>query len=99
MSDITVIMANKERLSLTSIENSPQAFEDVVGGPVDLLNFYKDGYKLVCHIEEGYNLYYNHIRPKRPFFVVKFESDFKSLTDAEAKEVKEALREKMKKWH
>lgn len=99
MPDIQVVMVQpKKRPQITEIPNSSKRFEEIVGGPVELLSFYQQPYKMVCNIEEGYNLIYNKKAPSSTFFIAKYQDQFESLSDTEVEEVKEVLKVKLKKW-
>ncbi|MDN4523940.1 DUF3846 domain-containing protein [Fictibacillus fluitans] len=98
MSELHVVMVMpQKRPYITDIPNTTKEFEQIVGGPVDILGFQRQ-YKIVCNIEEGYDLTYNKKKPSSTFFVVKYQDQFESLSDTEAEEVKEVLKVKLKKW-
>ncbi|SDN09182.1 hypothetical protein SAMN04488137_3477 [Fictibacillus solisalsi] len=99
MSELHVVMVMPEkRPYITDIPNSPKEFEHLVGGPVDILNFHQQQYRLVCNIDEGYDLTYNKKKPSSTFFIVKYQGQFESLSEAEAEEVSHVLKLKLKKW-
>ncbi|MCK6259031.1 DUF3846 domain-containing protein [Fictibacillus sp. KIGAM418] len=99
MPDIQVVMVMpKKRPHITEILNTSKEFEEIVGGPVDILSFHQQHYKIVCNIEEGYDLTYNKKAPSSTFFIAKYQGQFESLSDAETEEIKDVLKTKMKKW-
>ncbi|MDN4071756.1 hypothetical protein [Fictibacillus terranigra] len=99
MSDIQVVMVlPKKRPHITEIPNTSKKFEEIVGGPADILTFHRQQYKLICSIEEGYDLTYNKKVPKSTFFIAKYQGQFESLSDAETEEIRDLLKMKLKKW-
>ncbi|KSU82067.1 MULTISPECIES: DUF3846 domain-containing protein [Fictibacillus] len=94
---VVMVMPEKKRPYITDIPNSTREFEQLVGGPVDILNFHQQ-YRLVCNIDEGYDLTYNKKKPSSTFFIVKYQGQFESLSEAEAEEVSHVLKLKLKKW-
>lgn len=99
MSELSVILIDqKKKPRSIKINHSLEAFEEIVNGPVELLKFHREPYRLVCHVKEGYDLYYNKKTPSGTFFVVKYQNGFESLNELEVDELKKVLRIKMKKW-
>jgi hypothetical protein len=99
LSTISVLMVEPEkRPSIVSIDNDLKTFENIVNGPLDMQPFFRSPYKIVCNVDNGYDLYYGKRKPRESFFIVKHDGQFHSIDRAEAEEVREALKEKMKKW-
>ncbi len=99
MSTISVLMVEpSKRPSIVSIENDLNTFENIVNGPLDMQPFYRSPYKIVCNVDNGYDLTYGKCKPKDSFFIVKHDGDFIGIDRTEAEEVRDHLKEKMKKW-
>ncbi|RZT21364.1 hypothetical protein [Fictibacillus sp. BK138] len=99
MSTISVLMVEpSKRPSIVSINNDMSTFEDIVNGPLDLQSFYRSPFKIVCSVDNGYELTYAKKKPRDSFFIVKHDGDFRSIDRAEAEEIREYLKDKMKKW-
>jgi hypothetical protein len=99
LSTISVLMVEpSKRPSIVSIDNDLQVFEDIVNGPLDMQPFYRSPYKIVCNVDNGYDLAYGKKKPNDSFFIVKHNGQFESIDRAEAEEVRDVLKEKMKKW-
>ncbi|MBH0173636.1 hypothetical protein IHV09_08710 [Fictibacillus sp. 23RED33] len=60
--------------------------------------FYRSPFKIVCNIDDGYELTYGRKMPANSFFIVKNEGEFESIDRTEAEEVRDVLKDKMKKW-
>jgi hypothetical protein len=100
LSTISVLMVEpSKRPSIISIDNDVKVFENIVDGPLDMQPFYRTPFKIVCNIDSGYELAYAKMKPDSPFFIVKHDGDFQSVERTEAEEIREYLREKMKKWN
>jgi hypothetical protein len=99
MSTISVLMVEpSKKPSIVSIENDLKVFENIVNGPLDMQPFYRSPFKIICNVNNGYELAYGKRKPKESFFVVKHDGDFRDIDREEAEEVREYLRVKMKKW-
>ncbi|MBN3553993.1 hypothetical protein JYA63_06940 [Fictibacillus nanhaiensis] len=99
MSTISVLMVEpSKRPSIISIDNDLKVFENIVNGPLDMQPFYRSPFKMVCNVDSGYELTYGKKKPQDSFFIVKHDGDFQSLDRAEAEEVRDYLKDRMKKW-
>ncbi|MFG6496229.1 hypothetical protein P8610_12755 [Fictibacillus sp. UD] len=99
MSTISVLMVEpSKRPSIVSIDNDLKEFETIVNGPLDLQPFYRSPFKIVCNVDNGYELTYGKKKPRDSFFIVKHDGQFQSIDRTEAEEVRDYLKEKMKKW-
>lgn len=99
MSTISVLMVEpSKRPSIVSIDNDLETFEEIVDGPLDMQPFYRSPFKLVCNVDNGYELSYGKKKPRDSFFIVKHEGEFESIDRTEAEEVRDYLKDKMKKW-
>jgi hypothetical protein len=88
----------ENRPYIVTVENDLKVFENLVNGPLDMQPFYRSPFKIVCNIDNGYELIYAKKRPENSFFIVKHDGDFRSVERGEAEEIRDYLREKMKKW-
>ncbi|MGM0804990.1 MAG: DUF3846 domain-containing protein [Bacillota bacterium] len=99
MSTISVLMVEPfKRPSIVSIDNDLETFEEIVDGPLDMQPFYRSPFKIVCNVDNGYELSYGKKKPRDSFFIVKHEGEFESIDRTEAEEVRDYLKDKMKKW-
>jgi hypothetical protein len=99
LSTISVLMVEpSKRPSIVSIDNDLQTFENIVNGPLDMQPFYRSPFKIVCSVDNGYELTYGKKKPRDSFFIVKHDGQFEGIDRAEAEEVRDYLKEKMKKW-
>jgi hypothetical protein len=99
LSTISVLMVEpSKRQSIVSIDNDLRTFEDIVNGPLDMQPFYRSPFKIVCSVDNGYELTYGKKKPRDNFFIVKHDGQFEGIDRAEAEEVRDYLKEKMKKW-
>lgn len=99
LTTISVLMVEpSKRPSIVSIDNDLRTFENIVNGPLDMQPFYRSPFKIVCNVDNGYELTYGKKKPRDSFFIVKHDGQFKSIDRAEAEEVRDYLKEKMKKW-
>jgi hypothetical protein len=97
MSSISVLAVEPgKRPALISIYNDLSAFKNMVNGPVDLQPFYRSPFKIVCHLNDGFEL--SMKKPDNPFFIVKHTDQFLGIDRTEAEELRDALKTKMKKW-
>jgi hypothetical protein len=99
LSTISVLMVEPaKRPSIVSIDNDLQVFEKIVNGPLDMQPFYRSPFKIICNVDNGYELTYGKRKPQDSFFIVKHSGEFQSIDRAEAEEVRDYLKEKMKTW-
>jgi hypothetical protein len=99
MSTVSVIMVEpSKRPAILSIDNDLRTFEKTVNGPLDMQSFFRSPFKLICNVEDGYELSYGMKTPRNSFFIVKHDGGFKSLERGEAEEIRDYLKVKMKKW-
>jgi hypothetical protein len=99
VSTISVLMVEpSKRPAMVSIAKDLRVFEDLVNGPLDMQPFFRSPFKIVCSVDNGYELSYAKKMPRDSFFIVKHDGDFQSVERVEAEEVRDYLREKMKKW-
>ncbi|MGD6961095.1 hypothetical protein ACQCVB_02730 [Fictibacillus phosphorivorans] len=97
MSSISVLAVEPgKRPSLISIDNDIAIFENIVNGPVDLLPFHRSPFKIVCHLNDSFEL--STKKPENTFFIVKHTDVFLGIDRTEAEELREVLRTKLKKW-
>lgn len=81
-----------------SIENDLKTFEEIVKGPLDMQPFYRSPFKIICNVDNGYELTYDKKKPRDSFLIVKHDGQFEGDDRTEAEEVRDVLKEKMKKW-
>ncbi|WNB92494.1 hypothetical protein [Bacillus sp. NEB1478] len=99
MSTISVLMVEpSKRPAIVSIENDLKTFENIVNGPLDMQPFYRSPFKIICNIDNGYELTYGNKKPQDTFFIVKHDGSFESVDRMDAEEIRDYIREKMKKW-
>lgn len=99
LSTISVLMVEpSKRPSIVSIDNDLRTFESIVNGPLDMQPFYRSPFKIICNVDNGYELTYAKKKPRDCFFIVKHDGQFEGIDRMEAEEVRDVLKEKMKKW-